>query len=132
MNDSTAATLARAVDTEEPREQRARAAARIIRDARHYRWVGIYDVDDDDIVLIGDAGTSTGGALPVGERLHDQVLETRRAMVGTTDAIAPVLGAESAIVIGTIDVQIAAPAEFSLGDLEHLEDCAEAVRALYD
>ena len=35
---------------------RARRAAEIVRKARGYRWVGIYDVDDDRIELLGHTG----------------------------------------------------------------------------
>ena len=50
-------SLALAVDSESPRDQRASAAAEIIRNARGYRRVGIYDVDDEEIVLIGYTGS---------------------------------------------------------------------------
>jgi putative methionine-R-sulfoxide reductase with GAF domain len=132
MNDTVTREIAKTVDSEEPREARARAAAELIRSAREYRWVGIYDVDDAEIALIGEAGASTGGPLPLGKWLHDQVLETRRAAIGKADAVAPVLGAESAIVIGTIDVQIDESAEFFVDDFNYLEECAEAIRPLYD
>jgi putative methionine-R-sulfoxide reductase with GAF domain len=124
--------IAITVDSEDSRETRARVAAELIRNGREYRWVGIYDVDDEEITLIGDAGTSTGEALPLGKTLRDKVLETRRAAIGRADASAPVLGAESAIVIGTIDVQIEESGKFVLADFDYLEECAEAIRALYD
>ncbi len=50
--------LAQTVDSESPRDQRARAAAEIVRSARGYRWVGIYDVGDDEIVLIAEHGST--------------------------------------------------------------------------
>ena len=44
-----------AVDSEAPREQRAREAAEIVKNAsRVYRWVGIYDVGDDEIASVSD------------------------------------------------------------------------------
>jgi putative methionine-R-sulfoxide reductase with GAF domain len=132
MNDYLMKEIAKTVDSEDSRETRAHVAAELIRNGREYRWVGIYDVDDEEITLIGDAGTSTGEALPLGKTLRDKVLETRRAAIGRADASAPVLGAESAIVIGTIDVQIEESGKFVLADFDYLEECAEAIRALYD
>ena len=38
------------------REQKARQAAEIIRKARNYRWVGIYDVLESEIAVVGWTG----------------------------------------------------------------------------
>jgi putative methionine-R-sulfoxide reductase with GAF domain len=134
MNPSIVADLARVADSEAPREQRARAAAEMIRTARGYRWVGIYDVGDDEISLIADAGVpgSNRRRLPIDDRLHSLVLESRRATICKDEAIAPVLGAESGIVIGTLDIDRGSSDEFSVDDFEFLEDCAALLRPLYD
>lgn len=127
------ASLRSAVDSEAPREQRAAAAAHLIRIARGYRWAGIYDVDDDAVTLIGEAGSPSERARPSLEKWSfSQVLQNRRAMASTEDAVAPVLGAESGIVIGTLDVELVPTDSFGVRDLDFLEDCAAALRPLYD
>jgi putative methionine-R-sulfoxide reductase with GAF domain len=110
MNDVIAA-VASAADTESPREQRAATAAEIVRTARAYRWVGIYDVGDEDRTLIAQAGSGS----PDG--LHHSI---------------DILGAESAVVIGTLDAQIDPPRAFGVEDFDFLGDCAAALRPLYD
>ncbi|MBV9332490.1 MAG: hypothetical protein JO146_00630 [Candidatus Eremiobacteraeota bacterium] len=133
MND-VIASLKDAVDAESPREQRAAAAAHLVRIARGYRWVGIYDVGDDDVTLIGEAGSPSSERVrpSLDERSFARVLETRRAIVDRGDAVAPVLGAESGIVIGTLDIEIAPTDVLGVKDIDFLEDCAAALRPLYD
>jgi GAF domain-containing protein len=131
--------LAQAVDSEAPREERACAAAELIRAAREYRWVGIYDVGDDVIAVIG----YTGQTPPAHQRfaitagLSGEAVRTRATVVGTfpttgSEAIVPILGAESGIVIGTLDVESDRTEAFSSDDVAFLEDCAAVLRPLYD
>lgn len=135
MNETVRA-VGRAVDNEEPRDQRACAAAELVRAARHFRWVGIYDVGDDDISLIGDSGTT----LPerrrarLDEGLSGEAVRTRATVVSNdgSETIVPVLGAESGIVIGTLDAASDRSDAFSGDDTAFLEECAAALRPLYD
>lgn len=125
MNAAEAArALAQAADSEAPREQRACAAAEIVRAARGYRWVGIYDVGDEEIALIGRAGA----AAPA----HPRFPISQATMVRGSQASIPILGAESGIVIGTLDAESDRIDEFSDDDVEFLEDCASVLRPLYD
>lgn len=118
---ATARALAQAVDSESPREERAAAAAELVRTARGYRWVGIYDVGDDEVVLIGDSGsTSREGAVRM------------RVTVVAADAVVPILGAESGIVIGTLDAESDRVDAFAGDEVDFLEECAAALRPLYD
>ncbi|MBV8529803.1 MAG: hypothetical protein JO104_00680 [Candidatus Eremiobacteraeota bacterium] len=136
MSNAVMRALAQAVDTEAPREERARAAAAIVRDARSYRWVGIYDVGDEEIVAIGHSGATP----PMHERfavehgLSGEAVRTRATVVASTgsEAIVPILGAESAIVIGTLDVENDRIDAFTGDDLAFLEECAAVLRPLYD
>ncbi|MGA9944667.1 MAG: GAF domain-containing protein [Candidatus Cybelea sp.] len=144
------AELARAADAESPREERARAAAEIIRGARGYRWVGIYDVGDEEIALIG----YTGAASPRHERfeiengLSGEAVRKRASVVSNdvasdpryleafestgSETIVPILGAESGIVIGTLDAESDRTGAFSEDDVSFLEECAAVLRPLYD
>lgn len=138
MNEKIARALVAAVDAEAPREERARAAARVVRDAGSYSWVGIYDVGDEEIALIGHSGSTppahTRFSLTLG--LSGAAISTRSTVVsedGTpSETIVPILGAESGIVIGTLDAQSDRTGAFSADDVAFLEECAEVLRPLYD
>jgi len=114
--------LTSTVDSESPREERARTAAEMIRAARNFRWLGIYDIDDDDVALIGDAG----------ERTASEAARIRATVVAGGEIVVPILGAESGIVIGTIDAQSERVDAGVADDVAFLEECAAALRPLYD
>lgn len=103
--------LTSAVDAEASREDRAQVCAELVRAARGYRWVGIYDVGDDESVLFGWAGAMAPAQ--------------RRASV-------QILGAESGIVIGTLDAESDRADAFTQDDVAFLERCAAILRPLYD
>ncbi len=134
MTRSIATELAAAVDNEAPREQRARTAAVMICVAGEFERVRIYDVGDELLVLIGSAGTAdateqrssvTGG--PNGE-----AVSTRDTVVADAEAVVPILGAESGVVIGTLDVRGERLRALSAEEVAFLEDCAAVLRPLYD
>lgn len=116
------AALGSTVDSESPRAERARTAAEMIRSARNYRWLGIYDINDDDVALIGDAG----------ERPTGEAARTRATVVAGAEIVVPILGAESGIVIGTLDAQTERLDAGVGDDIAFLEECAAALRPLYD
>ncbi|MGA8324974.1 MAG: hypothetical protein WB757_02740 [Candidatus Cybelea sp.] len=138
MNETVARALVAAVDAEAPREDRARAAAQVVRDAGNYRWVGIYDVGDEEIALIGHSGSTpparTRFNITLG--LSGAAISTRSTVVSEdrpgSETIVPILGAESGIVIGTLDAQSDRIGAFSAADVAFLEACAEVLRPLYD
>ena len=119
MNDAIR-RLAQTVDSEAPRSQRARDAAEIVRDAGNFRWVGIYDVADDEIALISESGSTAS----------QEAVRTGLTAVGEPVAAVPILGAESAIAIGILDAtgQNAVTRE----GVALLEEFAAALRPLYD
>jgi putative methionine-R-sulfoxide reductase with GAF domain len=120
----TARAVAQAVDTEASREQRASRAAEIVRSARGYRWVGIYDIGDEEIALIGYAGA------PPPARPRFTI--SQATVVRGSEAIVPILGAESGIVIGTLDAERDRIGALTDDDVAFLEECASMLRALYD
>jgi L-methionine (R)-S-oxide reductase len=150
MNESISEALARVVDTEAPREERARAAAEVIRGARNYRWVGVYDVGDEQIAVIGFTGLTPPAhqRFDVTQGLNGDAVRTRATVVSNdvaadprylvafaatgSEAIVPILGAESGVVIGTLDVESERTEAFSANDVAFLEDCAAILRPLYD
>lgn len=150
MKDAIARDLAKVLDTTEIREVRARNAAEIVRAARDYRWVGIYDVADDRISILGHTGPNAP-AFPTFEAtqgLSGEAVRTRTTIVsndvandprylttfGSTgsEAIVPVLGAESGIVIGTLDVESDKTGAFDAADQDFLEACALALMPLFE
>lgn len=128
--------LARVADSESPRNERARASAEVIREARSYRWVGIYDVGDEEIVLIGHAGVvpPAHSRFSVEQGLSGDAVRGRTTVVNSTgsETIVPILGPESGIVIGTLDVESDRTDAFSHDDVAFLEECAAVLRPLYD
>jgi putative methionine-R-sulfoxide reductase with GAF domain len=130
------AKLVRAADGESPREVRARASAEIIRNARAYRWVGIYDVGDEEIALIGHTGSTPPRHKRFGieNGLNGEVIRKRSSVVSNdrSETIVPILGAESGIVIGTLDAESERIGAFSDDDVAFLEECAAVLRPLYD
>ena len=150
MSDPVVRALAVVADTEAPREDRARAAAEIVRGARDYRWVGIYDVGDEEIGAIAYTGTEAPAhpRLDVSLGLSGEAVRTRMTVVSNdvaadprylpafestrSEAIVPVLGPESGVVIGTLDVESDRTGAFSTEDVAFLEDCAAVLRPLFD
>lgn len=109
MSDPLLRGIAAAATAEgEEREPRARHVAQIVRDRRGYAWVGIFDVADDEATLLAQAGSG-----PAGDRLS-----------------IPILGAESGIVIGTIDVVGAR--DLTKDDEDVLDDVAAAAIGLFE
>jgi|SRR5579871_3937163 len=134
MTRSIVTELAAAVDNEAPREQRARTAATMIRDAGGYRCVGIYDVGDELLMLIGSAGTAdaTEQRLSVTGGPSGEAVSTRDTVVADAEAVVPILGAESGVVIGTLDVRGERLRALAPEEVGFLEDCAAVLRPLYD
>lgn len=150
MSDSIVRDLAAVLDTAELREVRARRAAEIVRKARGYRWVGIYDVDDDRIELLGHTGPEAPVfvSFSATEGLSGEAVRTRTTVISNdvandpryltafestgSEMIVPILGAESGIVIGTLDVESERLGAFGGEDSDFVERCATALMALYE
>lgn len=150
MTERLIRSLALAVDSELPRDERARAAAEIVRDAGGYRWVGIYDVDDENIVLIGHTAPSQPAhpRFRVTQGLSGEAVRLRATVMSNdvagdprypaafqdtgSEIVVPILGAESGIVIGTLDVESDRTNAFSRDDVAFVEECAAVLRPLYD
>lgn len=128
MNAGTVSAVAAAADSEAPREERARAAADIVRDARGFRWVGIFDIGDDEVALIGFAGQDSTSNPDIGR----EAVRSRATVTSGFQSVVPILGAESGIAIGTLAATRDRAGAVSSEDVAFLEECAAALRALYD
>jgi L-methionine (R)-S-oxide reductase len=129
------------------RAARARAVAAAIRDSNPYRWVGVYDVLPDEIVVLGWSGPGPPAhpRFPRARGLNGRAVAARTTVVvqdvasdsgyletfGDTQAelVVPVLAAED--VVGTIDVESAALGAFRAADIALLEACARAACRLW-
>lgn len=134
MPRSIVAELAVVVDNEAPREERARAAAEMIRDAGGFDRVRIYDVGDEFLTLIGCAGAEDVAEqrLSVTDGLNGRAVSTRDTVVASAEAVVPILGAESGVTIGTLDAGADGSRGVSSEEVAFLEDCAAVLRPLYD
>lgn len=130
-----------------PRLGKAKAVAELIRSAGAYRWVGLYEVDDQQFSAI--AWTSSAApafaTFPLSQGLSGDAVRTRApVIVGDVSAdpryltafsstkseiIVPVLVGET--VLGTIDVESERANAFSGQDVRFLQDCARAARRLW-
>jgi putative methionine-R-sulfoxide reductase with GAF domain len=128
MNDVRLDRLRQVCDSQFSRGERARTAAETIA-AAEYRWVAIYEVDDDEIAVLGEFGTGsqtsnaavTAGSLAMGALVANGGV-----------AIVPILGAESAVVIGALAVERASPATYDEEERGALERFAAVVIALFE
>ncbi len=134
MTRSIVTELAAAVDNEASREDRAQAAAAIVRDAGAFDHVRIYDVGDELLTLIGSAGAAVveEQRLLVTTGPNGEAVSTRDTVVATAEVVVPILGAESGIAIGTLDAGADGSRGLSSEDVAFLEDCAAVLRPLYD
>ena len=142
------AALARLADTEGSRDDKAREAARLIRELGAYRWAGLYDVSDREIAVIAWDGPEapTYPRFPVTKGLNGAAVASRKPVIaqdvasearylttigGTRgEMIQPVFD-ERGTVVGTIDVESDRVNAFSSRDEALLAACAERVLWLW-
>ncbi|HZY98713.1 MAG TPA: GAF domain-containing protein [Candidatus Baltobacteraceae bacterium] len=134
MSDDVVRQLGAILDTTEMRDVRAQHAAEAVRAARGYRWVGIYDVGDEEIELVGHSGVQAPARIrvPVEQGLSGDAVRTRETVNAGNETIVPILGAETGMVIGTLDVESDKPNAFDEADQRFLEACAQALMPLFD
>jgi putative methionine-R-sulfoxide reductase with GAF domain len=140
--------LRRCLTLPEDRGRLATRAAEVIRNSRGYRWVGLYDVGEQDISVVGWSGPAppTYPAFPRAAGLNGVAVATGKAVIvqdvaedprylstlGNTRAemIVPVRVAGRGVV-GTIDVESERENAFGPADGEWLEACAGALTPLW-
>jgi putative methionine-R-sulfoxide reductase with GAF domain len=133
----------------EPRAERARKAATAIRDARAYRWVGIYDVGETEIGALAWTGDESPAfpRFPIDRGLNGEAVRTGRIVnvgdvandpryltaFGSTksEIIVPVLLTPDDRVRGTIDVESERANAFGPEDQAFLARCAESLGPLW-
>lgn len=134
-------------------EARIRKAERIadeIRLAGDYHWVGIYQLEAEEIAILGWSGTGLPAhpRFPVRQGLCGAAVASRSAVVVgdvSTDArylttfgstrsemIVPVMGPAGTGVIGLVDIESDHPHAFTDDDRAMVERCALSVLSLWD
>ena len=131
------------------RRERARKAAEMIRTARSYHWVGLYDVTPAEIIAIawtgrdapafprfprtqGINGAAVAAHAPV--IVNDVSRDERYLMTfGATrsEAIFPVAAQEGGQIVGTIDVESDRVDAFTADDESFLRGCAVALAGIW-
>jgi L-methionine (R)-S-oxide reductase len=131
------------------RTVKAREAAELIRAARGYHWVGLYDVTSTEIAAFAWTGTKapTFPRFPITRGLNGAAVASRRQVVvqdvtrdprylttfGATraEAIFVVVSPTNGRIIGTIDVESDRSNAFTPEDEAFLTGCAEALVCLW-
>jgi L-methionine (R)-S-oxide reductase len=141
--DQLAAVFAR----ECSRQERARDAARVLRETGGFRWVGLYDVTETAISVIGwdGPGPPAHPRFPVGEGLSGAAVASRQTVVvgdvtadprylttlGSTRSEIVVPVRIDGAVRGLIDVESEEVDAFREEDSALLERCAEWLAPLW-
>ena len=133
------------------RTRRARRVAEVMREARGFRWVGLYDVDPtaglvSNIVWSGP-GAPEFRTFPITKGLTGSAISTRKTVnvgnvrsdpryltaFGTTksEIIVPIFDSTRENVVGTIDVESEQPNAFDPQTEGLLEECAELLAPLW-
>ncbi len=128
---------------------RAARLAEMIRKLGEYRWVGVYDVDEENVSIIGwnGPGAPEHPTFPVTQGLTGAAIREKKAVIvgdvrsdpryltafGSTlsEMIVPVLAPRGARVIGTVDVESERLNAFGASDQQMIEQCAQAALPLW-
>ena len=143
------AEICRVLESNNGREEKAARVAEVIRRAGDYRWVGVYEVTEDEIVNVAFSGPGapvyprfpitqglSGAAVASGETVFaGDVAEDPRYLTafGSTrsEIIVPVVEGAKRKVVGTLDVESEEKDAFSEADRAALERCAVGVAGLF-
>jgi GAF domain-containing protein len=144
------AEISRVIDSNNGREEKAARIAEVIRRAGDYRWVGVYEVTEDEIVNVAFSGPGppVHPRFPITQGLSGAAVASRETVVagdvaedpryltafGSTQSeiIVPVVESAKRKVVGTIDVESEEKDTFSEADRAALERCAVGVAGLFE
>ncbi len=142
--------IAEIVKSSDLRLIKAKQIAELIRDSRHYRWVGIYDIDEREIFAMAWSGNEAPAfpRFPRENGLNGTAVSSRSTVIandvandprylttfGSTqsEVVVPVADPDSRSVLGTIDVESIERNAFGDADREFLEECARLIHPLWD
>ena len=131
------------------RAVRAKRLAELIRKLGDYRWVGVYDVDDDEVSLIGwnGPGAPQFPTFPATQWLTGAAIQQKKTVIvgdvrndprylatfanTLSEIIVPVLDPSGERVMGTVDVESERANAFGPSDQRMIEQCAQAALPLW-
>jgi L-methionine (R)-S-oxide reductase len=138
------------LESGQDRVQKAKLVAEKIRSAGNYKWVGLYDVTDKEIFIISCSGRTEPAftSFPRDKGLNGRaVTKKQTVIVNDTDKdddylltftntqseiIVPVFTQDGSTIAGTIDAEGEVKNAFTKTDADFLEDCAIAIRSLWN
>jgi putative methionine-R-sulfoxide reductase with GAF domain len=142
--------VSRKLEDDGDRQLKVAGIAGAIRSAGGYRWVGLYEVTEDEIVNLafdGPGGAPTHPRFPVTQGLSSLAVASEKTVVvgdvsknpryltpfGSTrsEIIVPVSDRTGRKVVGTIDVESDRVDAFSEEDRATLERCAAVVAGIF-
>lgn len=141
--------VSHALEGDGDRARKAAAVAGAVRRAGGYRWVGLYEVGDEEIATLAfdGPGAPAHPRFPVSQGLSGSAVASAETVVagdvredpryltafGSTrsEMIVPVVDRDTHRVVGTIDVESELVDAFSEEDRSALERCARAVAPLF-
>jgi L-methionine (R)-S-oxide reductase len=147
MTSSVRQSVAAVLGEELSRQEKAQRIAGLVRQARNYRWVGLYDVTRERVSLLACDGPGAPAypEFPVTQGLTGSAIQQKHTVVvgdvrtdpryltafGSTlsEIIIPVLNKD--VVVGTIDVESERANAFSAADQRMLESVARAAAPLW-
>jgi GAF domain-containing protein len=130
------------------RAEKARHIADAIRRSGDHRWVGIYDVSATEIAALAWSGPAAPAypRFPVDKGLSGSAVVSRRTIIANdvskdprylatlgntgSEMIVPVM--KDGRAVGTIDIESERTGRFTDSDRSFVEDCARAIRPLWD
>ena len=142
--------VSRKLEDDGDRQRKVAGIAGAIRSAGGYRWVGLYEVTEDEIINLAfdGLGAPTHPRFPVTQGLSSSAVASGKTVVvgdvskdpryltafGSTrsEIIVPIVGRVGRKVVGTIDVESEKVDAFSEEDLAVLEHCAAAAAELFE
>lgn len=131
------------------RAVRAKRLAELIRKLGDYRWVGVYDLDEDEVSIIGWNGANAPQfpTFPATQGLTGAAIQQKKTVIvgdvrndprylatfGDTlsEIIVPVLDPSGERVMGTVDVESERANAFGPSDQRMIEQCAQAALPLW-
>jgi GAF domain-containing protein len=138
------------LESDRKRTEKAKLAAEKICSAGKYKWVGLYDVKEKEIAIISCSGRNEPAftSFPKDKGLNGRaVTKKQTVIVNDTDEdedylltftntkseiIVPVFDEGNKKIVGTIDAEGEVKNAFSKQDADFLEDCAAAIRSLWN
>lgn len=141
--------ITEALNSSDDKTTKAKRIADAIRLAGNYRWVGIYDVGEQEIAVIAWSGKGAPAypRFPLTQGLSGHAVATRSTVVSNdvtndpryltafastqSEIIVPVIDTDSQRVSGTLDIESEAKNTFADADVRKLEEIAQAMLPLW-